>query len=109
VEILAEITNWDEYLAGVFLAFVGCLLILISSVILLTSVHQEKVVFKIFVYLMIVLANILVVLYTVSIILIGPEVTYKATINDFNEVHRNGYEIIGSEGKIFILRKSDMN
>lgn len=35
----------------------------------------------------------------------GAYVEYKAKITDFNQVHKNGYKIIGKEGKIYTLEK----
>lgn len=37
----------------------------------------------------------------------GANVTYKATITDFNEVYENGYEIIGQDDKIYTLQKKN--
>lgn len=36
----------------------------------------------------------------------GAEVTYKATITDFNEVYDKGYEIVDREGEIYTLVKT---
>lgn len=36
----------------------------------------------------------------------GAEVTYKATITDFNEAYEQGYKIVSQDGKIFTLEKS---
>ncbi|PAV30302.1 hypothetical protein CIL05_07480 [Virgibacillus profundi] len=37
----------------------------------------------------------------------GAEVTYKATVDDFNEVYESGYKVIGQEDKIYLLKKID--
>lgn len=105
MEILSQTTSWFEYIfAIVALGGFSLLLIVVFIGFLLTSYkHPSDVTAGIGIFIAIIAFAGLTVMGVNQ----GPDVTYKATITDFNEVYTQGYEIIGKDGKIYTLRESE--
>lgn len=100
MEILAETTHWVPFLAITAL-FIGFGVYITIDLIL--HLLKRKFILASLIGMVFVLWSVVFI----RLITVGPDVTYKATITDFNEVYHNGYEIVDREGEIYILRKVD--
>ncbi|MDQ0154950.1 hypothetical protein [Robertmurraya andreesenii] len=108
MEILSQTTNWGVYVfllmifGGLALAFsVGLIAIIIDVV----SGQGSSEHF--FGGILAIGVAVISVLVAVDVVRDGPDITYKATITDFNEVYTQGYEIIEKDGNLYTLRESE--
>lgn len=108
MEILSETVHMESYILGIFLLGVldlFMLFLLIGTVA--SSIMDRDFDWSTFGVICVTLLSLYI--FTMGLIIElkdGADVTYKATVTDFNEVYKNGYEIISQEGSIYTLRKS---
>src|SRR5690606_26589617 len=105
MEILSETHKVGEY--WFFLIASGIMSLIILAVItmwiidIIKNKDNEG-------WIWVILLSIVLILPTIGFINTlkeGVKVEYKVIINDFNELYKNGYEVIGQEGKIFTVGK----
>lgn len=109
MEILATNTHWGAFIATVsVLSLTALLSVLITFGGLFTIISGESRKVIDFVLTTIVLGcSIGILIATFSVFKEGPQETYNAKIKDFNEVYNEGYEIVDSNGSLYILRKAE--
>jgi len=106
VHILSTTEHTAAYYGEVTAIIIAIILasILVVSVIIIS--REDGVIIKY------APAYVITLLFLVALVLLlwheieqGVNVTYKATITDFNEVYENGYKIVDRDGDIYILEK----
>ena len=103
MEIVAETVLWGQY----FTLIIFCnSLLTVATILLIGEFVGEDPPDLLFVILGAVITFVIIsnIAYMVNK---GPETQYKAIITDFNEVYSQGYEIVGHEGGVYILKRSD--
>jgi ABC-type Na+ efflux pump permease subunit len=105
MEILAETHKVEEYWFFLIASGIGSLIILTMITVCIINIIKNK---NNKVWGFVIFLSILLISPTVGFINTlkeGVKEEYKVIINDFNELYKNGYEVIGQEGKIFTVEK----
>lgn len=109
MEILAENTLYGPHIIALALTFLFGALFWLFLVCGIASISTEGVDGP-GDYIALLFITAVALLMTIAFVFgikEGPEVTYDATITDFNEVYEQGYEIVEQRGKIFVIKERE--
>lgn len=99
MQILSETTHYGEfYFAVGFVALVAIVLLLMAI-----GFFNDRIVLG---GVICIILSILMSLAVYNGFKKGANITYKATITDFNLVYDQGYKVTGQDGEIYFLEKN---
>jgi hypothetical protein len=105
MEILSVANETEKYWGLLFLNGLGIALILIGIAACISEIIKKKTKSTWSVLIVLLIALILPLTGFTYTIKEGVNVQYKVIVDDINELHENGYEIVDQEGKIFTIEK----
>lgn len=107
MEIVAETTLWGEFISAmIVIVIIAGVMIGLAATFISEIVKYRSLMDFVFAILS-TLGAVFAVLLMISGFYVGPSEQYKAIVSDYNEVYEQGYEIVGREGELSILRESE--
>lgn len=109
MQILSENMLWGEYFTVItLLAIAGCLFGYLGYNAIVQMVKGKIPLYAHNIVLCVLTIVSSLFLYTTCIFVIhqGAEVEYKVVITDYNDVFKQGYEIVDKEGDITTIKKA---